>query len=216
MAEARIKIVKKKWLPMKATKFFDSEMLGECYVQGPEQLLGRTISANLANLTGDIRQQSVTLKFVVNSLDGDAGVADIIGYETASSAVRRVVRRGSDRLDDSFLCETSVGQTVRVKPLIITKTITNSAVHRALRKMLVSSIVRFVKGHTFESLISEGIASKLQTTVKAELKKVYPLKSVEILALQLVSRGQEGAAPPAEAAVAEQEQPATPPEAAQA
>lgn len=193
MAEAKIKIIKKKWLPIRATKFFDNEMLGECYVQGVDQLLGRTVSANLANLTGDIRQQSVTLKFIVRSLEGEAGIADITSYETASSAVRRVVRRGSDRLDDSFLCETSTGQKVRVKPLLITKTLTNSAVHRALRKMMVGSIARFVKGHTFESLISEAITSKLQTTIKAELKKVYPLKSVEILALQLVSQAQETA-----------------------
>ena len=52
-----LKIVKKKWLPIRASKFFDSEMLGECYVTGPEQLIGRTVSANLANLTGDVRQQ---------------------------------------------------------------------------------------------------------------------------------------------------------------
>ena len=67
MAEAKqvLKIVKKKWLPIKASKFFDSELLGESYVVGPDQLLGRTVAANLANLTGDIRQQSVTLKFIV-------------------------------------------------------------------------------------------------------------------------------------------------------
>lgn len=193
MAQSKLalKVVKKKWLTIRASKFFDSELLGECYVASPDLLMGRTVAANLANLTGDIRQQSVTLKFIVNSVDGESGVADVIGYETASSAIRRIVRRGSDRLDESFVCETSNGQKVRIKPMVITKTITNSAVHRSLRKALVSSVAKLVKKHTFESLINEMITSKLQMAVKTELKKIYPLKSVEITSLWLL-RGGEG------------------------
>ena len=187
MADAKVKIIRKKWLPMKASKFFDSEPLGECYVTDAQQLLGRTVTANLANLTGDIRQQSVTLKFIVNSLDGEVGVADVIGYEMAPPAVRRIVRRGSDRLDESFICEASDGQKVRIKPMIITKTVTNSAVHSALRNALAGIVVKLVKQHTFESLINEIITSKLQMAVKTELKKIYPLKAVEVRYLWLLS-----------------------------
>lgn len=188
MAEPKqaLKIVKKKWLQIRASKFFDSELLGDCYVAGPELLMGRTVSANLANLTGDIRQQSVTLKFIVTSMDGEAGIADVVGYQMAPSAIRRIVRRGSDRLDESFVCETSDGRKVRIKPMAITKTITNSAVHRSLRKLLVGILVKMVKKHTFDSLINEVITSKLQMEVKAELKKVYPLKAVEITSLWLL------------------------------
>ena len=193
MAQSKqaLKVIKKKWLTIRASKFFDSELLGECYVASPDLLMGRAVAANLANLTGDIRQQSVTLKFIVNSIDGESGIADVIGYETASSAIRRIVRRGSDRLDESFVCETSNGQKVRIKPMIITKTITNSAVHRSLRKALISTVVKLVKKHTFESLINEMITSKLQMAVKTDLKKIYPLKSVEITSLWLL-RGGEG------------------------
>ncbi len=194
MAEAKqaLKIVKKKWLLIRASKFFNNELLGECYVPGPEHLLGRTISANLANLTGDIRQQSVTLKFLVTSLENDAGIADVVSCEMAPSAIRRVVRKGSDRLDESFICETENGQKVRIKPMIITKAATNSAVHHLLRKALVSNIAKYVKKHAFESLINEIITSKLQTTVKSELKKVYPLKAVEVRALEIVREGKKG------------------------
>ncbi len=197
MAEAKqIKIIRKKWLPIKASKFFDSELLGESYVVGADQLMGRTVAANLANLTGDIRQQSVTLSFIVTSLDGEAGVADVIGYSMASSAIRRIVRRGSDRLDESLVCDTSDAKKVRIKPMIITKSVTNSGVHHLLRKMLVSSIVKMVKQHTFESLINEIITAKLQVALKGELKKVYPLKAVEISALKLLHEGKEGGEEP--------------------
>ncbi len=182
-----LKVIKKKWLQIRASKFFDSELLGECYVASPELLVGRTVAANLANLTGDIRQQSVTLKFIVNSMEGETGIADVIGYQMAASAIRRIVRRGSDRLDESFVCETSDGKKVRIKPMAITKTITNSAVHRSVRKMLINSLVQAVKKHTFDSLINEIITSKLQMAVKADLKKVYPLKAVEITSLWLLA-----------------------------
>ncbi len=194
MAEAKqaLKIVKKKWLLIKASKFFNNELLGECYVPGPEHLLGRTISANLANLTGDVRQQSVTLKFLVTSFENDAGIADVVSCEMAPSAIRRIVRKGSDRIDESFICEAENRQKVRIKPMIITKAATNSAVHRLLRKALVSSIAKYVRKHTFESLINEIITSKLQTTVKSELKKVYPLKAVEVRALEIVREEKKG------------------------
>lgn len=196
MAEAKqaLKVIKKKWLQIRASKFFDNELLGECYVASPELLMGRTVSANLANLTGDIRQQSVTLKFIVNSMEGETGIADVIGYQMASSAIRRIVRRGSDRLDESFVCETSDGKKVRIKPMAITKTITNSAVHRSVRKMLINSLVKIVKLHTFDSLINEIITSKLQMAVKADLKKIYPLKAVEITSLWLLAHEKEAAA----------------------
>lgn len=200
MAEAKLKIIRKKWLPIKASAFFDSEQLGECYVTDAEKLLGRTITANLANLTGDIRQQSVTLRFVVNALDGQEGVADAMGYDMAPSAVRRIVRRGSDRIDESFPCETIDARKILIKPMLITKTITNGAVHGSLRKMLISSVIKQVKKHTFESLINEIITSKLQMAVKTELKKVYPLRSVEIKTLRMLKAAEpqaEQAAPDA-------------------
>ncbi len=202
MAETRqaLKIIKKKWLQIKASKFFDNELLGDCYLASPDLLMGRTVAANLANLTGDIRQQSVTLKFIVTSLDGEAGIADVIGYQMASSAIRRIVRRGSDRLDESFVCETSDGRKVRIKPMAITKTITNSAVHRSIRKALINSLVHVVKKHTFDSLINEIITSKLQMAVKADLKKIYPLKAVEINSLWLLAHEQIGQLPIAHSA----------------
>ncbi len=189
-----LKIIKKKWLQIRASKFFDNELLGDCYVASPDLLMGRTVAANLANLTGDIRQQSVTLKFIVTSMEGEAGIADVIGYQMASSAIRRVVRRGSDRLDESFVCETSDGKKVRIKPMAITKTITNSAVHRSIRKMLINSLVQIVKKHTFDSLINEIITSKLQMAAKADLKKIYPLKAVEITSLWLLAHEPAAAA----------------------
>ena len=189
-----LKIIKKKWLQIRASKFFDNELLGDCYVASPDLLMGRTVAANLANLTGDIRQQSVTLKFIVTSMEGEAGIADVIGYQMASSAIRRVVRRGSDRLDESFVCETSDGKKVRIKPMAITKTTTNSAVHRSIRKMLTNSLVQIVKKHTFDSLINEIITSKLQMAAKADLKKIYPLKAVEITSLWLLAHEPAAAA----------------------
>ena len=207
MAETKqaLKIVKKKWLPIKASKFFNHEFLGECYIPGPDHLLGRTIAANLANLTGDIRQQSVTLKFLVTSLDGEAGIAEVVSCEMAPSSIRRIVRRGSDRIDESFVCEAENGQKVRIKPMIITKASANSGIHRLLRKALVSSLVKYVKNHTFESLINEVITSKLQTTVKSELRKLYPLKAVEVTVLEIVHKEKKGGEKNGEASEAKAE-----------
>jgi small subunit ribosomal protein S3Ae len=204
MAESKkaLKIVKKKWVSITASKFFNNELLGECYVVSSDLLMGRTVSANLANLTGDIRQQSITLKFLVTSVEGETGVADVVGYAMAASGIRRMVRRGSDRIDESFICDSSEGQKLQIKPMLITKTITNSAVHHSLRQALIGSLAKMVKRYTFNALINEVITSKLQMALKTELKKIYPLKSVEIKSLWLKSAEKAVEAPIVEAAQA--------------
>ena len=69
--------------------------------------------------------------------------------------------------------------------------------HHLLRRALISTIVKMVKQHTFESLVNEIITSKLQMAVKSELKKIYPLKAVEISALHLLREQDKGSAPEA-------------------
>ncbi len=191
MAEQRqaLKAVKKKWFPVCASKEFDEKIIGESLVAGPSDLVGRIISVNLMTLTDDIKQQSVYLKFKVISADSEKATADLIAVELIPAAVRRLVRRGCNRIDVSYVCETADGRKARLKPFLVTKALGRGAVVAKLRKELMRYIASEVKKVSFEELVRMIISNRLQTSAKSSLKKIYPIRSCEIKWAGIVSKG---------------------------
>jgi len=180
------KPIKKAWYSIKATAAFDSSFLGETYVAEPSLLVGRKLTLNLANLTGDIKQQGISLKFVISSINDSVGIADVIGYEASSSQLRRLVRRGVERMDDSIKCETSDGRALIIKPFAVTRTSTSKHKLSQMRAYLRDAIINEVKKYTFDELVKMIISNKLQTLLKSGVKKIYPLKALEIRKLLIV------------------------------
>lgn len=191
MAKAQLqvkgKLQKKSWHPIIATKAFDSAPLGETYVAEPSAMADMRLSVNLANLTGDIRQQGVSLKFRVLGVDKGSGIAGVVGYDTSQSQLRRLVRRGVERLDDSIQCSTSDGKTVKIKPFAVTKAGTGKTKLSLVRKKLRETITNHAARQTFDELIKDIISHKLQSSLKNDSRNIFPLRFVEIRKLELVS-----------------------------
>ncbi len=179
------KILKKSWYPIVATKSFDSTYLGESYVADPSLMIERTLTVNLANLTGDIRQQGINLQFRISEIEDGKGIAKVIGYEASPAQLRRLIRRGVERLDDSIVCETSEGEAVKVKPFAVTRTPASKPKLSMVRKILREEISKELKTMTFDDIIKLVISNKLQTSLKSSVKKIFPLKALEIRKLQL-------------------------------
>ncbi len=184
-----LKVVKKKWYPIYATENFDKALIGECLVVEPSQLVGRIVSVNLMTLTDDIKQQNIYLKFKVISNESDSATAQITGFEVIPAALRRLVRRGCNRLDASFICETSDGHKIRIKPFLVTKSAAKGTILHKLRDAIVRHIAAEVKKYPFDELVKLMITNKIQTGAKAALKKIYPVRSCEIKAAQIVEKG---------------------------
>ena len=74
---AKAVIAKKKiWVPIKATKLFSEQVLGESFVEAPEQLMGRVASVSLMILTGDPQKQTVSVSFKVTGVTKEGVTTD--------------------------------------------------------------------------------------------------------------------------------------------
>ena len=184
-----LKVIKKKWFPIFASKEFEEANIGESLVASASDLVGRIVSVNLMSLTNDIKLQHITLKFKIIGADNDKATADLIGFEIIPPAIRRLVRRGVDRIDDSFICETVDNKKIRVKPFILTKSYARGLVGNRLRKAMIDYIAKEAKKVTFDDLVKNLLGNKFQTSIKAELKKIYPIKSCEIKSVSVVLKG---------------------------
>lgn len=176
---------KKKLIPIYTDKTFNNTLLGETMVETPQALVGRCISTNLMLLTGDMKKQNVTVKFKVTQAENNRTIAEPLGYYTSFASVKRMVRRGRDRIDISFVGKTLDHKSVRIKPILITKSSTTRAVLTSLRKNCLVLVTNFLKETKYADTFVHVMSNRLQKYLNDSLKRIYPLRTVEIRVLEL-------------------------------
>ncbi len=188
MAEQVVKLKKKQWYPIIAPKQFENIVIGETLVYEPSAMLGKTLSHSLMNLTNDTKRQNINIHFKVVEIDNDKAKTSIIGYEIIPSSVKRFVRRNSEKMDISFNCETADNVFLRVKPLVITRSDVKGSIATKLRNNVILYLVKAIKKLTYDEVINELIIHKLQSVMKKDMDKIYPLKICEIRYLGIEAR----------------------------
>lgn len=170
---------KKKWFKIIAPKSFNNQVLGESYIYDSKQLLGKNLKVNMMTLSRDPKQQHLNLSFEIKQIDGDKGLTRLKGFEISPAFLKRIVRRGKNRVDMSFTCRTK-DKLVRVKPIILTRSLTHNPVLTSLRESTVHLVTKTFANYQFEDVIKDLLAYKIQRQIKEDLKKIYPLKSFDI------------------------------------
>lgn len=176
----KTKTKKKKWSPIYAPAVFGGQLIGESYVDSAESMKGKYINANLSTISNDMKKQNITVRLRVNKIVEGKGQTEVIGMQQVQGFVKRLVRRGRTKVDDSFLAKTKDGQLVRVKPLIITNTLcvasTASQIRMEVRKVLQERIAKT----GFVNTIQDVLSFKIQKDLKNMLNKVHPIRSVDV------------------------------------
>lgn len=181
-----IKKGKKKWAPIYAPAIFGEVLLGESYVFETTDLQGKYLTANLSTITKNMRKQTANVQFKVVKIEEGKGKTEIIGYSMVISALKRLVRRGRDKIADSFICKTNDKKIVRVKPLLITGNYTTKMIQSACRLETRRVVREFAVANTVEAIIQSIVDGKLQKIIKDALRKIYPIKSIDIRMAKLV------------------------------
>lgn len=187
MPDIKKTIVKKKyWYIITANDALKNAVLGESFLSDPAQLKGKHITVNLVQVTNDSKNQSVNLKFLINAVENNRGIADPIGYEIMPSSIRRLIRKEKKKLSLSFICETADKVKIIIKPLTIIKKTTKGSIEKALRKQTQEFLTKSIQKMRYNDLILNMINYKLQESLKNHLKKIYPLKVYEIRQMERV------------------------------
>ncbi len=186
MADAKaLKKGKKKWISIYAQKqFFNGAEVGETYIENLSDAVGKVLKVNLMSLTGDPKKQSFYGLFKVTSTQENSALADMVGYQMSTSQIRRLIRRASNKLEESFTTKTKDNVNLIIKPLILTRYQTNRSVLADLRKKTREFINDALKATDYSSAVIEVISGKLQKDLRLALKKIYPIAIVEIKTLK--------------------------------
>jgi ribosomal protein S3AE len=166
----------KKWFPVKAPSYLESRELGDVRAQRESDIVGRTITLNLSNITDDKRKQDTEVTFTVIGTDDGTGLTETKRVGMTEKAVGRMVRRGRSRVDTSVALESRDGKTVRVKPFIVTSSQVSNSVETALRHKAEELIEDYLADNQAEDYFESLVNNTLQRQIKNDLSTITPLR----------------------------------------
>ena len=145
-----------------------------------EELNGRFLSYDLTRL---LRGKNILAQFKVIVKDGKAEALPI-ALKVLPSFIRRMVRKGTHQVDDSFVAETKDGK-IEIKPFMITRRKVARAIRTALRNKTKEELLTYAKGRTSEQVFDDVLKNSIQKDLSMRLKKIYPLSLCEIRILRI-------------------------------
>lgn len=172
----------------KRKRFFEVDVpliKKETFLQayGPEEIEGKTIKYDLTRLLKG-KNILIYLKVEKSPEGKDAFTALPKKIELIHSSLGRVVRRGTDYVEDSFSSDCKDYQ-LRIKPFMITRRKVHSSVKKALRDEAKKEITEYVKDKNAETIFEDILKNQFQKYLSLKLKKIYPLSACEIRILEV-------------------------------
>ncbi len=172
--------IKKKWRPVYSDKPLDNYFIGELYTAAPSDMVGRYILINLSSVTNNLNHQHFNIKFKVAKIEGDRGIAEVIGYFMQQAYEKRLVRRKKEKIVDAFGVKTKDNRLIVVKPLIITNSKCPKAVQTKIRKYTRHFFAVQASKLNSEEIFDKIINHEFQSTLRKELSKITPIAYFEM------------------------------------
>lgn len=179
---------KKKWYKIIAPKNFRNTEIGEIPTVDAETLVGRNARVNAVTVMNDPRKQHLRLTFRINEVKADQAHTELLGYEIVQAQIKRMSRKGSEKIDDSFVAEAKGGVKVRLKPVLTTRGRANNSVKTAIRKSIQTQVSEDLKKKNFEDFMMDVVSNKTQRALKDSLKKLYPIGGCEFRKIRIVQQ----------------------------
>jgi ribosomal protein S3AE len=169
----------------KKKKFFDVEIpvinkTTQLQAFEISELQGKLIKYDLTRL---LRGKSMTLQAVVQVKDEKA-TAKPKEIKLLPYFLRRMVRKGTNYVEDSFSTECKDAQ-IRIKPFLVTRRKVSRAVRKALREKAKEELINYVKDKNTKEIFEDVLRNQVQKPLSLKLKKIYPLSLCEIRILKV-------------------------------
>ncbi|MFH1365610.1 MAG: hypothetical protein ABIH28_03435 [archaeon] len=152
-----------------------------------EELNGRNI---IYDLTRILKGKNLIMSFQIKIEEGKA-IASPKKVQLLPCYIRRMMRKGTNYVEDSFVAQSKDNQ-VRIKPFLITRRKVSRQVRKALRNKAKEELVEYSKGKTSEEFFEDLMRNTLQRELSLKLKKIYPLSLCEIRILAIENPRKRG------------------------
>jgi len=167
---------KKKWFTVLASRTFDKKVLGETPAEKPKNLMGRTMTTTLDNLTGQRAKREYTLTFKVNDIQGQTASTRISMFAINRGALGRTIRRRNSK---AALVETIAvaGGEAKTTIVVVTDRKATRDQERGIRALIKQEYAN-LKGKDFEDLVKELLMGEFSNELFKKASKICLVKRV--------------------------------------
>ena len=173
------------WYTVLAPQMFDSRELGQIPATDDAHLINRIVKVSLTELTGDMSQSYVNLQFRINEVKGKTAYTKLVGHEISAGYLRTLVRRRRNVINEIVDVTTKDGAKIRIQVSLFTAKRVSSPLKTALRNAVKEEVLARVKDMDFQQTIQEIIFGKFSATLFNRIKKLCPLKRIEVKKTEL-------------------------------
>ena len=162
-----------------APEVFKSKSLGSTNVSDLNGTVGKTIKMNMMYVAENVKFQNIRLTFKVEEVTSGKAKTQVSGYEQIPYYLSRFIKKGSDLIEKNCVIMTKDSKEVLVKLFIVTRDNVSQLVLTQVRSQVDEIIKREAQATNYEDFISNIVYGKLQHNLRAELKKITPIKVFE-------------------------------------
>ena len=173
------KLIKKTFFDVKSSLVSSKISL---YGASKEEMVGKTVNLDLTRI---LRGKNLEFKMKVK-LEGDSLVGEPVSLNLAGAFIRRMMRKGSDYVEDSFVTACKDGKVI-IKPFLITRNKVSRTVRNLLRVNTRKYLEGYLKARTTKEVFSDIMSNKIQKELSFKLKKIYPLALCEIRVFEITN-----------------------------
>jgi ribosomal protein S3AE len=148
-----------------------------------EELSGSNVKLDL---TKSLRGKNLELKATIKNKN-DKLIGELVSLQLMPIYLKRVMRRGTDYVEDSFEIECKDAKLV-IKPFMITRKRVSRAIRKSIRNTARKHLETKLKIRDTTEIFSEVMTSKIQKELSQKIKKIYPLGLCEIRVLKVLER----------------------------
>ncbi len=158
---------------------FGGKQIAEAPMGDPKQVIGRTLTTFLSDLTGDPSKYFYKVKLRINSFEGLNAETEFVSHECSRDFVSRMVRRRVRRIDNRVITSTKDTRII-VKSLATSMKKADTTAEKAIRRKIADEIAKVAQERTLEDFMKGVYSGELQKYIRKEASKIYPIREFEI------------------------------------
>jgi len=177
---------KKKWYAVMAPDFLGGKQIADTLALKENVLIGRVIVLPLSEFTGNFRDFKIKVKLRIKDVKGSEARTEYVGQEMLRDQILRTIRRWSSRVDSVDDIKLKDDSRFRIKSLTVTRRRVNSSVKCDIRHAVSAGIKAYMSARATDQMVEDVNSSKMQKIISNNVKKIYPVRTVEVRMIQKV------------------------------
>jgi len=168
-------------ITLMASKEFRNKEITDTMVVDPQHLINRKFYVNLADLTSNFSKYYIKIYFRIVDVKNGKAITEFDSSECLREYISRMIHRRIKRIDVIKDAVTKDGVKLRVKVVAVAYKGITGIQKTKVRKIMWKVIEDYVSKVTLSEFIKKSIiGDELKNLLMEEVKKVYPLRNLEI------------------------------------